>query len=134
LSAYNISLDLDSLSFEGLDYVGMRNLGRGGLLESIFLVAIMIYLIDRQFVRACVWSLLAAPLALFGFINSEKLGFLVHSGDSGYRFAIAFLLLAAFFVSLHFLQSRKYVDGPFEEEKNPQSNNDGLEKQFDQVA
>lgn len=110
--AEKLNLTLQTISWDdivnkhlaGFNYIGTRNLGLGGLLESIFLTAIMIFLIDRRFLKAGAWSVVAALLSFIGLINSPKIGWLVQQDDVGWKFSVAYLSCAALFFLLHFLQ------------------------------
>jgi hypothetical protein len=66
-------------------------------------------MIDRKFVRATVWSLLAGFFSLFGLINANSVGVLVKSKDDGWRFAVAYTMLAVFFLLLEVAQRRHWV-------------------------
>lgn len=53
-------------------YSGLNNFADGSLLQCIFLTAILIYMIDRKFLRALFWLLLADLLSFFGLIHGSK--------------------------------------------------------------
>ena len=93
-------------------YSGLLNFSGGSLLQCIFLTAIFMYMIDRKFVRAAIWSCLAALFAFFGLINAPKVGVLVKKDDDGWKFSVAYLMLAVVFVGFEMAQRRKWVKHP----------------------
>ena len=89
---------------KGFSYSGLLNFSGGSLLQCIFLTAIFMYMIDRKFIRAGIWSCLAALFALFGLINAPGVGVLVKKTDDGWKFTVAYVMLAVLFVCFHFAQ------------------------------
>jgi hypothetical protein len=103
----NVSAHITEFSYRGL-----MNFSGGSLLQCIFLTAIFMYLIDRKFLRAMIWSSLAAFFAFFGLINAPGFGLLVKKDDDGWRFTVAYVMLAVFFLCFHFAQGKKWVKQP----------------------
>lgn len=99
-------------AISGFSYRGLINFAGGSLLQSVFLTAILMYMIDRKFVRAAVWSTLAAVFSLFGLINAKSVGVLVRTTDDGWRFSVAYLMLTGFFLVLEVLQRNRLVSAP----------------------
>ncbi|CAF3875550.1 unnamed protein product [Adineta steineri] len=95
----------------GFSYRGLINFAGGSLLQSVFLTAILMYIIDRKFLRAAIWSLLAAFFSLFGLINAKNVGVLIKNTDDGWRFTVAYTMLAIFFLLLEFAQRKHWVKG-----------------------
>jgi hypothetical protein len=102
----NVSSAITSFSYRGL-----TNFAGGSLLQSIFITAIMMYMIDRKFLRATVWSLLAGFLSFFGLINANSVGVLVKKREDGWRFAVAYAMLAVFFLLLEVAQRKHWIKG-----------------------
>ncbi|UJR14306.1 hypothetical protein I4U23_001300 [Adineta vaga] len=96
-------------AISGFSYRGLINFAGGSLLQSVFLTAIMMYMIDRKFLRAAVWSTLAAFFSLFGLINANSVGVLVKKTDDGWRFAVAYLMLVIFFILLEIVQRKRWI-------------------------
>jgi hypothetical protein len=69
----------------------------------------MIYMIDRKFVQAAIWSFLAGLFALFGLISSSAVGVLVKSTDDGWRFAIGYMLMVVLFGLFELAQRKKWI-------------------------
>ena len=103
----NITSRITSFSYRGL-----QNFSGGSLLQCIFISAIMIYMIDRKFIRATIWSLLAALLSFFGLIHSSSVGLLYKSSDDGWRFTVAYVMLAFIFILFEIGQRRGWVQEP----------------------
>ena len=93
-------------------YPGLKNFAGGSLLQCIFITAILMYIIDRKFLRAMVWSLLAGLLSFFGLIHSSAVGVLYRPSDDGWRFTVAYTMLAALFILFEIAQRFEWVPGP----------------------
>jgi AGZA family xanthine/uracil permease-like MFS transporter len=89
---------LDKLGASGLVYHGMDLLGGGAVLAGLVLGAIAAFIIDRDFIKASIYSLAGAVLSFFGFIHGAELGFAVSS-----QVALGYVFLAGicFWVSRH---------------------------------
>jgi hypothetical protein len=96
----------------GFSYRGLLNFSGGSLLQCIFLTAIFMYMIDRKFMRAAAWSLIAAFFAFFGLINAPGVGILIKKTDDGWKFTVAYVMLAAFFGFFQFAQQQRWVKQP----------------------
>ena len=88
---------------------GLVNFSGGSLLQCIFITAVLIYAIDRKFLRAIVWSFLASLLSLFGIIHANSVGVLIKSTDSGWKFSVAYAMIAALFGIFYFAQRKKWI-------------------------
>ncbi|HWZ08966.1 MAG TPA: regulator, partial [Bradyrhizobium sp.] len=77
---------------------GMGLLGGGAVLAGLVLGAIAAFIIDRDFVKASIYSLAGAVLSFFGFIHGAELGFAVSS-----QVALGYVFLAGicFWVGRH---------------------------------
>ena len=100
----NVTSAITSFSYRGL-----LNFAGGSQLQCIFITAIMMYMIDRKFLHAAIWSFLAGIFALFGLINSSTVGVLVKNKDDGWRFTVSYMLLVVLFGLLEFAQRKKWV-------------------------
>ncbi|CAF1172214.1 unnamed protein product, partial [Didymodactylos carnosus] len=97
----------------GYDYNGLVNFGGGALLQCIFLTVIMMYMIDRKWLSAVLWCVLAAVFAFFGLINSSAVGVLYREKeDTGWKFTTAFGMLAVLFLLFEFLQRKAWMEKP----------------------
>ncbi|CAF1558739.1 unnamed protein product [Adineta ricciae] len=121
----NISSLITSFSYRGLS-----NFSGGSLLQCIFVTAIFMYIIDRKFVRAMTWSLIAAIFSLFGLIDASTVGLLIHEDDDGWKFTVAYSMMAVFFLCLEFGQRRKWIkeanQSPDENSSNNNTNESDL--------
>ena len=63
------TVGFDKLAGNGVIYNGMAILGSGAVLAGLLLGAIAVFVIDKQYSRAIVFSLIAAVLAGVGLIN-----------------------------------------------------------------
>lgn len=119
VSAYS-SLQIPNLVFADnvtsritdFSYIGLNNFAGGSLLQCIFLTAIMMYMIDRKFLRALFWSLLAGLLSFFGLIHSSVVGVLYRKNDDGWRFTVAYVMLGIVFIIFELVQRQGWIQAP----------------------
>jgi intracellular septation protein A len=100
-----------SSAISGFSYRGLVNFAGGALLQCVFITAILMYIIDRKFLRATVWSLLAGFLSFFGLINASSVGILMKKTDDGWRFTVAYAMLAVLFLVLEMIQRKNWIKG-----------------------
>jgi AGZA family xanthine/uracil permease-like MFS transporter len=95
---------------------GIIALSQGFLLTSMVLSAMLVFVLERRFLRAAVWALTASVLAMVGLIHAytltprgveNRFGVAAAPGF-GVMYALAALLLAA----LHFYQVRPNAQDP----------------------
>jgi AGZA family xanthine/uracil permease-like MFS transporter len=65
---------IDNLGKQGILYQGLEVMGGGSILGGLILTAIAVFVIDRNFVKASMFSLAGAVLTFFGFMHGEKIG------------------------------------------------------------
>ncbi|HET7494055.1 MAG TPA: hypothetical protein VFJ80_01310 [Candidatus Limnocylindrales bacterium] len=71
-----------TLAGNGVLYNGLSILGSGAVLAGLMLGAIAVFVIDKQYSRAIVYSVIAAALAFVGFIHNPA-GLILQSGANG---------------------------------------------------
>ncbi len=85
---------------------GIISLSQGFMLTCMLLSAMMVFVVERQFLRAAVWTAVAAGLSFFGVIHAYVLtpaGVQNHFGAGAARvYALAYLLAALLLAGLHF--------------------------------
>ena len=64
------SVGLEAFTNNGFYVYGLLALERGFVINSMILAAIVAFVIDREFKKAALWSLVAAALSFFGIIHS----------------------------------------------------------------
>ncbi|CAF3035399.1 unnamed protein product [Rotaria sp. Silwood2] len=96
-------------------YQGLVNFSGGSLLLCIVMTAILIYAIDRKFIRAAVWSVIAAVLSLFGVIHASSVGLLIKPTDDGWRFTVAYSMMTVIFGIFHLAQRKNWIKAAAEE-------------------
>ena len=94
----------------GFSYKGLSNFSGGSLLQCIFITAIFMYMIDRKFIRAIIWSSLAALVSFFGLIHSPSVGVLYRSNDIGWKFTVAYAMLVVLFGLMEIAQRMNWID------------------------
>src|SRR6476619_385823 len=69
------AVGFDKLGNEGILYQGLQVMGDGSILGGLMLGAIGVFVIDRNFTKASIFSVVAAGMTFFGFMHGEKIGF-----------------------------------------------------------
>ncbi len=101
------SLYIAAPKFGGDLYVyGIISLSQGFMLTGMILSAMMVFVIERQFLRAALWTVTAAVLSFFGVIHAyvitpagaqNKFGF-----GAARAFSLAYLIASILLVALHY--------------------------------
>src|SRR3954471_24338009 len=73
---------MDVLAGNGVLYSGMAILGSGAVLAGLMLGAIAVFVIDKHYSRAIVYSVIASVLAFVGLIHNPA-GLIIQSGANG---------------------------------------------------
>jgi adenine/guanine/hypoxanthine permease len=85
---------------------GMISLERGFIFTSMILASISVFLIEKKFLRACIWSLGAALLSYVGIIHAYELTPNGVISKFGYGmasdFSIGYCSFAVLFIAMHF--------------------------------
>jgi adenine/guanine/hypoxanthine permease len=68
------AVGFDKLGQVGILYKGLAVMGGGAILGGLMLCAIAVFVIEREFTKAAVFSLVGAVLTFFGFIHGEAIG------------------------------------------------------------
>lgn len=90
-------------------FLGLVALDRGFIFTSMILAAISVFLIERKFLNAALWSAAATVLSFFGAIHTyafhgnETLS--VIGWNTGGKFAFGYLCFTSVFLIFHFWQS-----------------------------
>ncbi|MBP8812721.1 MAG: xanthine permease [Laribacter sp.] len=84
------TLGADKLAASGVFYDGMAVLGASAILVAMMLAAIVARVIDRNYLHAAVFALLAALMSFFGVIHATGFGIGMATGP-----AIGYLVIAA---------------------------------------
>ena len=77
------TVGFDKLAGNGVLYSGMSILGSGAVLAGLMLGAIGVFVIDRHYSRAIVYSVIAAILAFVGLIHNPA-GLILQSSGGGW--------------------------------------------------
>lgn len=85
------------LQNNGVYYEGWSVLGSADILVSMMLISIVIFLIEKQYNKAAIYSFAAAVLSFFGFIHAGQIGF-----GTGSSAAIGYLSMTAGLLFFHF--------------------------------
>jgi AGZA family xanthine/uracil permease-like MFS transporter len=85
---------------------GMISLERGFIFTSMILASISVFLIEKEFLMACIWSLGAALLSFVGIIHAYELtpnGIVsIFRCGAASDFAIGYCSFAILFIAIHF--------------------------------
>lgn len=86
------------LTDAGINYLGAANLGAGAIVVGMILGSLVVFVIDRKYLRAAITSLIAVVLTFFGVIHSPtSVGILPNPGMT-----IGYALVALLFLGYHF--------------------------------
>jgi adenine/guanine/hypoxanthine permease len=86
------------LTDAGINYLGAANLGAGAIVVGMILGSIVVFVIDRKFLKATIASAIAVVLSFFGVIHSTtSVGILPNPGMT-----IGYALVALLFLGYHF--------------------------------
>lgn len=91
------TVGLDTLSANGIYYEGWSALGAANILVSMMLITIIMYLIDRNYRLAAIYSFIAAVLSYFGFMHAPEIGF-----GTGMSAALGYISMGIGLIALHF--------------------------------
>jgi len=87
---------------------GVERMKGGAMLVSVVLTASLVCMIDRLYLQMAMWTSAASLLSLCGLMHAEKMGWYTAAGDSGWRFAAGYGLVACSALVLHALQSLEW--------------------------
>ena len=95
---------------------GMLSLSQGFLFTSMILASIAVYLIEREFIKAAMWSLVAGCCSSIGIIHAYRVvpdGVLPQFGlGAAQPFAISYGLFALLFLVIHILRLQDHAVKP----------------------
>lgn len=100
-------------------FLGLCALDQGFIFSSMILAAISVFLIDREFLKASLWSVAAAILAFFGvihaftFTGNETISVL--GWNAGGSYAFGYMCFAVIFMIFHFWRRWRQARGLPEE-------------------
>ena len=110
IQAVGAELDYEALAAQGIPLLGWERLSGGDILVGMVLASIVVFLIDRKFMVATVYSLVAAVLSFFGFLHAAEIGI-----GTGSEAAIGYLMFALVMLAMHFYRPSENsggADGP----------------------
>jgi AGZA family xanthine/uracil permease-like MFS transporter len=68
------AVGIDKLAQSGVLYNGLATLGGGATLVGIVMGAMVVFIIEREFVKAAAFSLAGAVLTFFGLMHGQEVG------------------------------------------------------------
>jgi len=114
---------VEALKGMGVYLHGMIALNQGFLLSSMMLAAVIVFVLEKKLIRAAAWMIATAVLSVVGLIHAYDLTpfgvankFAPVSTEAGWRlvaaprFAIAYVIGAAFLLLLHLYAKREKTD------------------------
>lgn len=90
---------------------GIVPLGQGAMFTAIILGAITVFLIDKDFYKASIFSLIGALLSFFGFMHAPSLAL-----NAAFDYTVGYVIIALFFVYTGYREA-KNTDVSHESEK-----------------
>ncbi len=95
--------------------MGLMALEKGFVFSSMILAAISVFLIEKDFIKACIWSLAGMFLAFFGvihafkFVGNETVS--VFGWNAGGKYAFGYLCFAVVFLSFYIYRKVRNEEG-----------------------
>ena len=108
---------LSALVGNGVIYDGLVRVGGGAVLAGLILGAIAVFIIDREFMKAAIYSFAGAVIAFFGFINAPALAYNGSSWDFSQTWDVALAYVIAGVICLAFVYVWKVKPAPHELEE-----------------
>jgi AGZA family xanthine/uracil permease-like MFS transporter len=108
---------LSALVGNGVIYDGLVRAGGGAVLAGLILGAIAVFIIDREFMKAAIYSFAGAVIAFFGFINAPALAYNGSSWDFSQTWDVALAYVIAGVICLAFVYVWKVKPAPHELEE-----------------
>lgn len=119
----------EKLTGENLFIRGIIALSQGSLLTSMIFAAVMVFLVERKFLKAAQWTLAASIFSLVGLIHSYRFtdtgvqnGFGV---TNSWRFGLLYLVIAGILFLIHF-QKKSTAKPSRRGKKAPKKGEDGF--------
>ncbi len=108
---------LGALVGNGVIYDGLVRAGGGAVLAGLILGAIAVFIIDREFMKAAIYSFAGAVIAFFGFINAPALAYNGSTWDFSQTWDVALAYVIAGVICLAFVYVWKVKPAPHEIEE-----------------
>ncbi|MCW7498150.1 NCS2 family permease [Leptospira levettii] len=90
---------------------GILSLSQGFLITSMIWAAMVVFILEREWLKASVWAVIAACLSMFGWIHAYELKgnaiFNRFTEIANWDFPIAYISLATLFLLIQFLGSKE---------------------------
>lgn len=93
-------IGIENLNGAGVIYDGLSALGAGAVLAGMVLGAIVVFMIDRNFVAAAVWCVVGGVLSAIGLIHGEEVEFF-----ADLEIALGYGLMALVCIAFYFLKA-----------------------------
>lgn len=96
------SIPMENFSNAGLQYEGMLVLSGGSIIVSMIWASILVFIIDQEFNKAAITSVIGGALSFVGIIHSATVGFGV-----GITLTVSYLVLSVLFVVVGYSENRR---------------------------
>jgi adenine/guanine/hypoxanthine permease len=105
---------ISALVANGVIYDGLQRAGGGAVLAGLILGAIAVFIIDREFTKAAIYSFAGAVIAFFGFINAPALAYNGSTWDFSQTWDVALAYVIGGLICLAFVYIWKVQPAPHE--------------------
>jgi adenine/guanine/hypoxanthine permease len=102
INASGGTLDYGALANTGIPLLGWERLAAGDILVGMMIATIAIYIIDKNYLRSAVFTLITAGLAFFGFIHAPAIGF-----ATGWEVAVGYVCMAVVLFVMNFYRAHE---------------------------
>ncbi|SES28586.1 xanthine permease [Salisediminibacterium halotolerans] len=91
-----------TLETAGLEYAGMTAFGSGAILIGMLWSTVLVFIIERQLLKAAAGLILGSALSLIGIIHTEAAGWL-----AGPEMALSYAVIAVMMLGFHISEQRR---------------------------
>lgn len=105
ISATGGVIDYVALSNSGIPLLGYQRLAGGDILIGMLLASIVIFIIDKKFIKGAIYAGASALLSFFGIIHAGRIGW-----ATGKDVALGYLMVVIVLVLMHFLHGTSEDD------------------------
>jgi len=100
LTAVGATVDYAALARQGIPFLGWERVSGGDVLVAMMLCAIMVFIIDRKFASAAIYTMISAVLSFFGFMHATAIGW-----ARGADVALGYAIVALIFWGAHYYKN-----------------------------
>jgi adenine/guanine/hypoxanthine permease len=98
---------INAINSSGVPYYGFITLGSADILVSMLLITIVIFAIDKAFLKSAIYAIISGVLAIFGFIHSEHFTLIPNNIPP---VSIGYFIMALIFILANFYNKDENIN------------------------